>query len=528
MADIKALVERVNSLNLNIDSIEEIRIPGYMPEVIPNADGKKLSLAIYAAITSNDGYIDVESARRGLDIFGDDFIAESRTGIGHTNISRLEDIVNHKNKIRCDIIRRESAKPVPEHVKEAIHSIRKKYPAPFHVYDVEAIRQTARDFNKAFDWIVGGFKNFFAVKALPNPYIIELLKHEGFGADCSSLPELLLAEAAGIYGENKIMTSNDTPASEFKKAFDLGAIINLDDISHIDILEKTAGIPDIICFRYNPGKERTGNAIIGEPSEAKYGLTKEQLFEAYRIMKDKGVKRFGLHTMVASNELNSQYFIETGRMLFDLARDISKEIGIKFEFINLGGGIGTPYKPEQKPVDLEFVSAGIKELYKEKIEANGLHPVRVVMECGRAITGPHGYLASEVLHLKHTHKDFVGLDACMTNLMRPALYGAYHHITVLGKEEQPKNHIYDVTGSLCENNDKFAINRPLPEISRGDILVIHNTGAHGHAMGFNYNGKLRSAEFLADKDGDYEMIRRRELPNDLFATLSFPGARFDL
>jgi diaminopimelate decarboxylase len=404
--------------------------------------------------------------------------------------------------------------------KKETENIIKKYPTPWHIYDEKQIRDNAKKLYKAFSW-VSGFKNHFAVKALPNPFILKILKEEGMGADCSSLPELMLAEKAGMKGEEIMMTSNDTPAEEYKKAYELGAIINLDDISHIQFLEKAIGkLPELICFRYNPGPARTGNVIIGNPAEAKYGFTKEQLFEGYKLCKKKGVKRFGLHTMVASNELNPQYHIETARMLFELVVEIKQKTGIQIEFINLGGGYGTPYKPEQEPIDLEFVSKEIKKLYEKIIVKNKLDPLRIVMECGRIITGPYGWLVTRVRHLKHIYKDYVGLDACMANLMRPAIYGAYHHITVLDKENAKLTHKYDVTGSLCENNDKFAIDRMLPEIEEGDIIVIHNTGAHGYSMGFNYNGKLRSAELLLRPDGSILQIRRAETPDDYFATLN--------
>lgn len=408
--------------------------------------------------------------------------------------------------------------------KNKILEIIKDYPTPFHIYDENGIRENAKSFYKAFAW-VEGFKNFFAVKANPNPYILKIVKEEGMGVDCSSLPELVLAEKVGFRGEEIMFTSNDTPANEFKKAKELGAIINLDDITHIEMLEKTAGIPEIICFRYNPGSSRkhAGNVIIGDPSQAKYGLTKEQLFEAYKIMKNKGVKRFGLHTMVVSNELDVNALAETAAMLFDLVAEISKEAGIKFGFINLGGGIGIPMRPEDKEVDLEELSKRIRKLYEEKIVKNGLDPLRVVMECGRMVTGPYGYLVATVIHEKHTYKEYIGLDASMANLMRPALYGAYHHETILGKENLPLEHTYDVVGSLCENNDKFAIDRKLPKVDIGDILVIHDTGAHGYPMGFNYNGKLRSAELLLKGDGSIQQIRRAETIEDYFATLDFSG-----
>ena len=402
-----------------------------------------------------------------------------------------------------------------------IDQIIRKYPTPFHIYDERGIRENARNIIDAFSW-VDGFKEYFAVKAAPNPYLMKILKQEGFGADCSSLPELLLADKCGISGENIMFTSNDTPSEEFKKAFELGAIINLDDISHIPYLENHIGtIPELICARYNPGPLRSGNAIIGEPQEAKYGFTRDQLFEGYRILREKGVKRFGLHTMVASNELNPEYFVQTASMLFELVVKLSKELDISFEFVNLGGGFGIPYHPDQKKLDIKEISNGIKAEYEKYLVNSGLTLPKIYMESGRMITGPFGYLVSRVLHVKKTYKTYVGLDANMANLMRPALYGAYHHITVSGKENMLCDHKYDVTGSLCENNDKFAIDRMLPEIEPGDILVIHDTGAHGHAMGFNYNGKLRSAELLFREDGSIVQIRRSETVDDYFATLDF-------
>ena len=395
----------------------------------------------------------------------------------------------------------------------------RQYPTPFHIYDEAAIRSNVRNLLAAFAW-APQFKEYFAVKATPNPSILKVLREEGAGADCSSLAELILAQRSGIVGENIMFSSNDTPADEFRKARELGAIINLDDISHIEFLEKNAGIPDVISFRYNPGPlMQSGNTIIGFPEQAKYGLTRTQIFEAYRIMRDKGVKRFGIHTMVISNELDPNSFIGTANMMFDLIVDLHKELGITFEFVNFGGGIGIPYKPEQQPVDLTYVGRGIQQAYEAKIVANGLHPLRIAMECGRMITGPYGYLVTTVLHKKAIYKNYVGLDACMANLMRPALYGSYHHITVVGKESLPLDHVYDVTGSLCENNDKFAIDRALPQIDIGDVVVIHDAGAHGFAMGFNYNGKLRSAELLLKPSGQAELIRRAETIDDYLATL---------
>ena len=406
-----------------------------------------------------------------------------------------------------------------------LESILREFPTPVYVYDERGIRESARKLNEAFSWVPNGFKNYFAVKALPNPYILEILKEEGSGADCSSMPELMLAQMAGISGQEVMFTSNDTPAAEFKKAKEIGAIINLDDIKHIDFLESHAGLPDLICFRYNPGSARTGNSIIGIPAEAKYGLTKDQIFEAYKIMKAKGVKRFGLHTMVASNSLMPHHFIETASMIFDLAVEISKKEGVKFEFLNLGGGIGIPYAPHDEALDLEFVSNEIRKEYDARIAANGLHPLRIVMECGRFITGPHGYLFTTVRHVTQKYRNYVGVDASMANLMRPAMYDAYHHITVLGKEHLPHDQIYDITGSLCENNDKFAKQRKLPRIEVGNTLGIFDVGAHGHAMGFQYNGKLRSAEVLAKENGENKLIRRAETIDDYFATLNHPNLR---
>jgi len=339
--------------------------------------------------------------------------------------------------------------------------------------------------------------------------------------DCSSLPELMLSQEIGVTGESVMFTSNDTPADEFIKATAMGAVINLDDLSHIPFLEACAGLPELVSFRYNPGPLKGGNAIIGNPEQAKYGFTREQLFDGYRQLKAKGVKRFGLHTMVASNELNSQYFIDTAEILFDLVVALSDELGITFDFVNIGGGIGIPYRPEQVAVDLERVGEGVRAAYESRLLAKGHPALKLYMECGRMVTGPYGYLVSRVRHIKQTYKAYAGLDACMANLMRPALYGAYHHISVPAKADLPCDTVYDVTGSLCENNDKFAIDRPLPALEPGDLVVIHDTGAHGHAMGFQYNGKLRSAELLLREDGSVVQIRRAETPADYFATLDF-------
>ena len=401
-----------------------------------------------------------------------------------------------------------------------LEAITAEHPTPFHIYDESAIRSNARHLYEAFSW-AEDFKEYYAVKAAPNPHLVGMLRDEGCGADCSSYAELVLCERLGIRGEDIMFTSNNTQAYEYQKAVELGAIVNLDDISHIDYLEEHAGLPEIVCFRYNPGPLREGNVIIGKPEDAKYGFTREQLFEGYRILADRGVKRFGLHTMVASNELNAEFFVETARMVFELAIEVHEKLGIKIEFVNLGGGIGIPYRPGEQPVDLVTVSQGIRAAYEEMIEPAGLNPLRILMENGRMMTGPYGYLVTRVVHHKHIYKDYVGVDACMSNLMRPGMYGAYHHISAIGKQDAPADRVVDVVGSLCENNDKFAIDRSLPEVAAGDLLVIHDTGAHGHSMGFQYNGKLRSAELLLQADGSVREIRRAETLDDYFATVDF-------
>ncbi len=404
---------------------------------------------------------------------------------------------------------------------EQIRYLAKEYGTPFHLYMEKDIRQNAQRLLRAFAW-APQFQEYFAVKALPNPYILKLLKEEGFGTDCSSLPELILSEKVGLSGEEICFSSNDTPAKEFVKAKELRAIINLDDFNHIDFLAQAAGMPKTISLRYNPGPLRQGgNAIIGYPEEAKYGFTREQIFQGIERCKQMGVETFGLHTMVVSNELNVEFLIGTAEMMFDLAVDVKKRLGVSVSFINLGGGIGIPYKPEDDPVDLETFGQGVKAAFERILVPAGLGQTKICLESGRMVTGPYGYLVATVLHEKNIYKNYIGLDACMADLMRPALYGAYHYITVVDKEDQPCDHIYDVTGSLCENNDKFAVDRALPKITIGDLLVIHDSGAHGHAMGFNYNGKLRSKELLWKEDGTVQLIRRAETIEDLFATLNF-------
>lgn len=402
-----------------------------------------------------------------------------------------------------------------------------RFPTPFYLYDEKAIRENMRYFTRCFS-IFPEFREHFAVKALPNPYILRILEEEGCGADCSSLPELMLSDMAGIRGEKVMFTSNETPAAEFQYAAAHGNICNLDDITHIPFLKKALGgkLPDLICFRYNPGPlKQGGNAIIGKPEEAKYGLTREQLFEAYAECRKEGVRRFGLHTMVASNELNPDFFIDTADIVFDLCVEIKEKLGISIEFVDLGGGVGIPYKPGQQKVDLEYVARGIRSLYDKKIVPTGLDPLAIYWECGRPITGPYGWLVTTAIHEKHIYRDYIGADACMADLMRPGMYGAYHELTVSGKENAPKDHVYDVVGSLCENCDKFAVQRQLPEIRPGDIMIIHDAGAHGRAMGFNYNGKLRCGEILLRPDGTFKEIRRRETIDDYFATLDLDGVK---
>lgn len=414
--------------------------------------------------------------------------------------------------------------PLPH---DELVSLCKTHPTPFYLYDERAIRANMRHFVASFA-MFPRFREYFAVKALPNPYILRILQSEGCGADCSSLPELMLAEAAGIKGNMVMFTSNDTPAAEFRYAAERGNICNLDDITHIDFLKNALGgkLPSVISFRYNPGPLKAGgNAIIGKPEEAKYGLTRTQIFEAYKRCRGEGVERFGLHTMVASNELNPAFFADTARILFDLAAEIKDKFGVRIDFVDLGGGVGIPYKPEQKTVDLDEVARSIKALYDEKIVPAGLDPMGIYWECGRPITGPYGWLVTRAIHEKHIYRDYIGVDASMADLMRPGMYGAYHEVTVSGKESAPLDCVYDIVGSLCENCDKFAVQRTLPHISLGDILIIHDAGAHSRAMGFNYNGKLRCGELLLRPDGSIKEIRRRETICDLFATLDIEGAR---
>lgn len=403
--------------------------------------------------------------------------------------------------------------------KEMITEITKTYPTPFHIYDEKGIRENAKALKEAFAWNKG-YKEFFAVKATPNPFLIDILREYGCGCDCSSLTELMLSEAVGAKGEDIMFSSNDTPAQEYAYAAKLGAIINLDDITHIEFLEKTIGyIPKTISCRFNPGGYfAIANSIMDNPGDAKYGFTTEQMFEGFRILKEKGAEHFGIHAFLASNTVTNDYYPTLAKSMFELAVRLRDETGAHISFINLSGGIGIPYRPEDTPNDIRVIGEGVRRVYEEILVPAGMDDVAIYTELGRFMMGPYGHLVTTAIHEKHTHKEYIGVDACAVNLMRPAMYGAYHHITVLGKEDEPCDCKYDVTGSLCENNDKFAVDRMLPKVERGDYLVIHDTGAHGYSMGYNYNGKLKSAELLLKEDGSVQLIRRAETPRDYFAT----------
>ena len=408
--------------------------------------------------------------------------------------------------------------------KEQLDEITAKFPTPYHLYDEKGIRDNAKAVKEAFAWNKG-YREYFAVKACPNPTLIQIMKEYGCGCDCSSMTELMLSKAMGCKGADIMFSSNATPAEEYQYAAKLGAIINLDDITHIDFLEKAIGyIPETISCRYNPGGLfKISNDIMDNPGDAKYGMTTEQLFEAFKILKAKGAKKFGIHAFLASNTVTNEYYPMLAKVLFEVAVKLEKETGADIEFINLSGGVGIPYKPDQEPNDIRVIGEGVRKVYEEVLVPAGMGDVALYTEMGRFMTGPYGCLVTKAIHEKHTYKEYIGCGACAVNLMRPAMYGAYHHITVMGKEDQPCDHKYDITGSLCENNDKFAIDRMLPKIDMGDYLVIHDTGAHGYAMGYNYNGKLKSAEILLKEDGSFEMIRRAETPRDYFATLDcFP------
>ncbi|MBU5486841.1 diaminopimelate decarboxylase [Clostridium sp. MSJ-8] len=405
--------------------------------------------------------------------------------------------------------------------KEQIEEIVKEYPTPFHIYDEKGIRENARKLYKAFSWNKG-FKEYFAVKATPNPYILKILQEEGCGVDCSSYTELLMSSKCGFKGRDIMFSSNDTPAMEFKYARELDATINLDDITHIDFLKESAGIPKRICCRFNPGGVfELGTDIMDNPGDAKYGLTRAQMTEAFKRLKELGVEEFGIHSFLASNTVSNEYYPTLAKILFELAVELKEETGANITFINLSGGVGIPYTPDKEPNDIMVIGEGVRKVYEEVLVPAGMDNISIFTELGRFMLAPYGHLVTKAIHEKHTYKEYIGVDACAVNLMRPAMYGAYHHITVLGKENEPCDHKYDITGSLCENNDKFAIDRMLPKIDIGDYLVIHDTGAHGFAMGYNYNGKLKSAELLLKEDGTVKMIRRAETPEDYFATLDF-------
>ncbi len=404
--------------------------------------------------------------------------------------------------------------------KEQLEKITETYPTPFHIYDESGIRACARRVNEAFSWNKG-FREYFAVKALPNPFILKLLHEEGCGVDCASMPELIMSHRCGFKDSEIMFSSNDTPASEFRLARELGAIVNLDDITHIAMLEANGGIPDVVCCRYNPGRVLTlTNSIMGNLADTKFGMTKPQLVESYRILKSKGAKRFGIHALLVSCSMDARYYYQLSCELFRLIAEIKRETGIEIGFVNLSGGIGIPYRPDEKAIDISEVGALVKEAYDKILVPEGMD-VEIYTELGRYMTGPYGWLVTRVLHKKMTYKEYIGVDATAANLMRPAIYGSYHHITIMGKENEPCDHICDVTGSLCENNDKFAVDRPLPETNIGDLAVIHDTGAHGFSMGYNYNGKLRSAELLLCEDGSVRLIRRAETVDDYFATFDF-------
>lgn len=414
--------------------------------------------------------------------------------------------------------------------KEQVEEIAKSYPTPFHIYDEKGIRENARALKAAFAWNKG-FREYFAVKATPNPFIMKVLQSEGCGFDCSSYTELLLSDEVGAKEHDIMFSSNATPDLDFKKAFELGAIINLDDFTHIDVLDKLTGIPETICCRYNPGGEfKTDGSpnVMDTPRDAKYGMTHEQIIEAYKILKQKGAKKFGMHAFLASNTLTNDYYPTLARIMFKAAVEIKEKSGVELSFINLSGGVGIPYKPDQPANDIKVIGEGVRRAYEEILVPAGMGEVAIFTELGRFMLAPYGMLIAKAIREKHIYKEYIGLDACAANLMRPAIYGAYHHITVLGKEDAPCDHKYDITGGLCENCDKFAVDRMLPKIDIGDYIAIHDTGAHGFSMGYNYNGKLRSAELLLRGDGSVKLIRRAETPEDYFATFDFAKGKFEI
>ena len=439
---------------------------------------------------------------------------------GYSMIELFTEICKNSKKQKINLRGDTKVEKKPFVTKEQLEEIAKTYPTPFYLYDEKGIRENAKRLKEAFAWNPG-YKEYFAVKATPNPYILQILKDYRCGTDCSSATELMMSDAVGFSGHDIMFSSNDTPIQEFKLANDLGAIINLDDITHIESVEQAVGyIPKTISCRYNPGGLfKISNDIMDNPGDSKYGMTTEQIFEAFKILKAKGAEEFGIHAFLASNTVTNEYYPMLAKVLFELAVRLQKETGAHIKFINLSGGVGVPYRPDQEPNDIAVIGEGVRKAYEETLVPAGMGDVAIYTEMGRFMLAPYGCLVTRAIHEKHTYKEYIGVDACAVNLMRPAMYGAYHHITVMGKENEPCDHKYDVVGSLCENNDKFAIDRMLPEIERGDLLVIHDTGAHGFAMGYNYNGKLKSAELLLKEDGSVKMIRRAETAKDYFATL---------
>ena len=439
---------------------------------------------------------------------------------GYSMIELFTEICKNSKKQKINLRGDTKVEKKPFVTKEQLEEIAKTYPTPFYLYDEKGIRENAKRLKEAFAWNPG-YKEYFAVKATPTPYILQILKDYGCGTDCSSATELMMSDAVGFSGHDIMFSSNDTPIQEFKLANDLGAIINLDDITHIESVEQAVGyIPKTISCRYNPGGMfKISNDIMDNPGDSKYGMTTEQIFEAFKILKAKGAEEFGIHAFLASNTVTNEYYPMLAKVLFELAVRLQKETGAHIKFINLSGGVGVPYRPDQEPNDIAVIGEGVRKVYEETLVPAGMGDVAIYTEMGRFMLAPYGCLVTRAIHEKHTYKEYIGVDACAVNLMRPAMYGAYHHITVMGKENEPCDHKYDVVGSLCENNDKFAIDRMLPEIERGDLLVIHDTGAHGFAMGYNYNGKLKSAELLLKEDGNVKMIRRAETAKDYFATL---------
>lgn len=535
MEDKATFPQRLAELRLNPDALEEVRVEyNGQTHVIPNAEGKRGSLQVYAAITSNDSRITPEAARKGLAIFGEELRREAREArempnmvkTSHPSIDLLEDIAAGGQAVPSYVIRRAPQTPFSKDKLEAIAS---EFGTPFIIYNEAGIRDTLRTIYSAFAWNFR-FKEYFAVKACPIPHILEICKDERAGADCSSGQELTLASRIGLGGENIMFTSNNTQASEFRQARDLGVIVNFDDITHIDFFERYVGaLPEVASVRFNPGSERiSGGAIFGNPTEQKYGMTRKQVFEAIKMLREKGVERIGIHTMFASNCLDPLYHIGNAEMLFNLVGDVKRETGVDVPFINQGGGWGVGYKPEQRQLVPNQIGQGVGEAHNRIIVASGLKPLKIFMENGRFVTGPHGLLVTRAIHEKHIYRDYIGVDACMSDFARPGAYGAdvYHHVTIAGKESAPHNRVYDIVGSLCENCDKFTLQRALPEIEMGDLVILHGAGAHGRAMGGNYNGKLRCRSLLQRLDGKVIMIQRAETPDDYFATFrGFEGAK---